>query len=158
MDHKIIAHIDLRQITVNSEFITVLTETSGHIIYMIARRILLTKDRNMMISTVNGRTHQVCCTRIYTDVFLIDMLLMDCLRNETAIRSEHESSHLGIDSNIAHSSRNKYFIICFMNALTDHTDIVRLLVRCVRNSNTTGEVYETYVASGLVAQLNNQFK
>ena len=45
-----------------------------------------------------------------------------------------------------------------MNALTDHTDIVRLLVRCVRNSNTTGEVYETYVASGLVAQLNNQFK
>ena len=86
------------------------------------------------------------------------MLLMDCLGNKTSIRSEHESSHLGIDGNIAHSCRNKHFIVCFMNALTDHTDIVRLLIRCVRNSDTAGEINETDIASGLVAQLNNELK
>ena len=150
MDHKVIAHIDLRQLTVNCKLITILAKASRHIIYMITWRIFLAKNRNMMVCTVDGRTHQVGRTCIHSDVLLVNMLLMDCLGNKTSIRSEHESSHLGVDCNIPHTCRNKNFIISFMNALTDHMDIVWLLVRCIRDSDTSGEVYKTDIASCLV--------
>ena len=41
--------------------------------------ILLTHNCDVMVSTVHSRTHKVRCAGIYTDVFFISMLLMNCL-------------------------------------------------------------------------------
>ena len=73
MDEEVIALVDLREFAVNSEFITVLTEGSGYIISMIARLIFFTEDGNVMISTVDRRTHQVSRAGIYTDILLVSM-------------------------------------------------------------------------------------
>ena len=65
---------------------------------------------------------------------------MDCFCNQTAIRSHHKSAHFCVDSYIAHISRNKYFLIYFLNTCTDHTDIIWNLIRFVCNSNTAGQI------------------
>ena len=94
----------------------------------------------MMICSIHCRAHQVNSTRIYSDVVLISILLMDCFCHKAAIRSHHKAAKLCVDCNISHSCRNKYFFINLADTLSDHTDIIRFLIRCVRNSNTTRKI------------------
>ena len=103
----------------------------------------------MVISAVHSRAHQVYCACINADVLLIGMLLMDRSCHESAVRSQHETSKLSEDRNIAHSCRNENFLVNFSYALTDNLDIVRLLVRSVRDSDSAGEVDELDVSASL---------
>ena len=65
---------------------------------------------------------------------------MDCFCHKAAIRSHHKTTKLCVNCNISHSCRNKYFFINLADTLSDHTDIIRFLIRCVRNSNTTRQI------------------
>ena len=112
----------------------------------------------MMICTVDCRTHQVCCTRIYTNIFFICMFLMNCLCNQTTIRSHHKTSHLCINRHIPKTSRNQYFFKYFFNTCTDDAYIVRCLIRFVRNANTTGKIYKADADAKFLFDLNDQFK
>ena len=158
MDHQIISHVNLRKITVNGKFIIVLTKRSCNVIQMIARLILLAKNGNMMISTVHSRTHQVYCTGIHADIFLVGMFLMDCLGYQAAIRSHHETSQLSVDCHISHSFRNKNFLVNLAHTLSDHTDIIRCLFRTIRNTDTTGKIDKLNVRSCLLLKLNSKLK
>ena len=84
------------------------------------------------------------------------MLLMDCFCDKAAIRSHHETAKLCIDCNITHSGRNKYFFVYFADTLTDHTDIIWLLIRFIRNSDTTGKVDEFNVCTCLLLKASRQ--
>ena len=111
-----------------------------------------------MISTIHSRTHQIYCTGIYADILFMCMLLMDCFCDKAAIRSHHETAKLCIDRNITHSFRNKYFFINLAETLTDHTDIIWLLIRFIRNSDTTGKVDEFNVCTCLLLKLHGKLK
>ena len=91
---------------------------------MITRSILLAEYCNVMISAVHSGTHEVCCASVNADVFLVDVLFVNSLGNERSERCEHESAHLGIDSDITHSCGNKDLIELLVYAFTDHLDVV----------------------------------
>ena len=129
MDNNIITHINLRQHSVDCKLIAVLTETAGNIIHMITRRVLLACHCNMMISTIDGRTHQVCCAGIQTDIFFENVFLMDGCCDQMSIRRQHKTSHLCKDSHITHTCRNKNLIVNLVNTLTDDFDIIRCFIR-----------------------------
>ena len=112
----------------------------------------------MVVCTIDCRTHQISRTRIYTNILFVDVLLMNGLCHNTAIRSQHKASHLGIDGNISHSRRDKHFVKRFVDTLTDHTDVIGLLIRCIRNSYTAGKIDKTDVTAGLLLQLHHEFK
>ena len=74
MNDEQIANINLRQFAVDSELIAVLTQRAGHIIGMIARCMLLAQHRDVMVCTIDSRTHQIGSTSVYTNVMLIGVL------------------------------------------------------------------------------------
>ena len=128
MDNNIITHIYLRQHSVDRKLITVLTETAGNIIHMVTRLVLLACHCNMMVCTVDSRTHQVRCTCIQTDILFENMFLMDGCCDQMSIRCQHKTSHLCKDSHITHTCRNKNLIVNLVNALTDDFDIIRCFI------------------------------
>ena len=157
MDHEQVTHVDLRQLSVDRKFIIVLAQRTRHIINVITRRILLAHYSNMVICAVHRRAHQVDRTCIDTDILLMRMLFIDRSRHETAIRSEHISSELGIQRNIAHAFRNQHFLIYLVHALCDDLDIVLLLIRAIRDTDSTGKIDENTYIAGIVNQYKNDF-
>ena len=158
MDDKDIAHINLRKHPVNRKFIIVLAQGTGYIVFVVARLVLFSHDRDVMVCAVHRRAHQVDCTRVHTDILFVGVFLMDCRCHKAAIRRQHETSHLCIKRYIAHASRNQNFLINLADALADCKDIVRLLIRAVRNANATRQVDKFNICASLFFQLDRHLK
>ena len=150
MDEEQVALIDLRKHAVDCKLIVVLAEGACHIVLVVTRLILFSHNRDMVVSAIHSGTHQVYRARIDADVLLIGMLLMDRSCHESTVRSQHETSKLSEDRNIAHSCRNKNFLVSLSYALTDDLDIIRLLIRSVRDTDSAGEVDELDISAGLL--------
>ena len=75
---------------------------------------------------------------------------MDRSCHESAVRSQHEAAKLCEDRHVTHSCRNKNFLVNLSYALTDDLDIIRLLIRSVRDTDSTGEVNELDISAGLL--------
>ena len=142
MDHEIVADIDLRQHTVDGKFIIVLTQGACHIVFVITGSVLFAEHCDVMISAVHSRPHQVDCAGVHSDIFFMRMFLMDCFCHKAAVRSHHIASQLRVDCHIPHACRNKDFLIDFAHAFTDRADVVRLLIRSVRNADPSGKINE----------------
>ena len=138
MDVEVISHLNLRKLAVNGELVVVLAEGSGHIINLVVWCVLFSKNGNLMVSAIHGRAHQIYRAGVHTNVFLIGMFLVDGLGYKSTVRSHNEASHLGIDGNISKSCRNQNLFVSRTNALTDGIDVVRGLVRTIRNSYAAG--------------------
>ncbi len=83
---------------------------------------------------------------------------MDRLCYKLSVRSHHKTSHFGINRNVSHSGRNQNFFINLTHPLTDHADVIRCLIRLVRDSDTTGKVDEFNICSGLLFEAYGQLK
>ena len=83
---------------------------------------------------------------------------MDCFCNKAAVRSHHKTAQLRINSNISHSCRNKNLFIDFTHTLSDHADIIRLLIRAVWNTDTAGKINKTDVRAGFLLKLHCKLK
>ena len=75
---------------------------------------------------------------------------MDRSCHESAVRGQHEAAKLCEDRHIAHSCRNENFLVNLSYALTDDFDIIRLLIRSVRDTDSAGEVDELDISAGLL--------
>ena len=106
MDYQIISHIDLRKHPVDGKFIIIFTKRSCDIIYMICWFVFFTHNCDVMVSTVQSRTHKVRCAGIYTDVFFISMFLMNCFYYKMSVWRKHETSKFCKDLYISHSCWN----------------------------------------------------
>ena len=111
-----------------------------------------------MICSIDCRTHQVCSASIHTDILFVCVFLMDCFCHEAAIWSHHKSSHLCIDCYITHISRNEHFFVYLLYPCTDHTDIIRNLIRFICDSYTTGQIDKTDLDTQFLFDFNTQFK
>ena len=111
-----------------------------------------------MISTIHSRTHQVHGTGIHTDILLVGMLFMNDLSYQMTIRSHHITSQFGIDCYISHSCRYQHFFVNLADTFTDRFDVVRLLIRTIRNTDTAGQVDKCNMCTGLLFQLHSHFK
>ena len=116
---------------------------------MVAGSVFFSKHCDVMISAVHGRAHQVHRTRVHSDVFLISMLLMDRFCDKASVRSHHKTAKLRINCHISHTCRYKHFLIDFAHSFADGADVVRLLIRSVRNTDSAGKVDEFNVHARL---------
>ena len=150
VDKEQVALIDLRKHAVDCKLIVVLAEGTCHIVLVVAGLVLFSHNRDMVVSAIHSRTHQVYRAGVNTDVLLVSVLLMDRSCHESAVRSQHEAAKLCEDRHVAHSCRNKNFLVNLSYALTDNLDIIRLLIRSVRDTDSAGEVDELDISAGLL--------
>ena len=90
-----------------------------------------------MISAVHCRTHKVNGTSVNTDIFLVCVLFVNCSSYKRTVRTHHKSAKFCAKFYITHSGRNKNFVKYLVNTLADNSNVVWLLVRSVRDTNTT---------------------
>ena len=147
VDEEIVPLLDPGKLPVHCEFITVLAQRAGYIIQIIAGLVLLAEHRNMMVRAVDCRTHQIRRAGVCSNIFFVNMFLMNCLRHQGAVRSHHIAAEFGTERHISHAGRNQYFLIDPAHAFSDHMNIVRLLIGTVRDSNTAGQVDERNMGS-----------
>ena len=136
MDNQQVPDINLRQHAVNRKFVIILTKGACDIVFVVAHAIVLTHDCDMVVSAVHRRTHQIHGTGIASYILLMGMLFMDGTRNQTSVRSHHEASQFCINCHVAHTCRDKHFLINFAHPLTNRTNIIGLLVRTVGNADS----------------------
>ena len=67
VDNDEVAHFDFRKLSLDREFIAVLTKGAGHVIDMVLRCICFAEDSNVVVSAVHPRTHEVSHAGIGTD-------------------------------------------------------------------------------------------
>ena len=83
---------------------------------------------------------------------------MNHLSNQLAIRRKHESSKFRKDSSFAKPCRYHDFFKCLSDTLADYLDIIRRLLRTIRNTHTTGQVNKCHLDTGLFLYLNRQLE
>ena len=71
MNHEYVTILDFGQRTVNREFVVVLAQAPHHVIHVVARRVFLARHGNVMVGAIQRWTHEVRCTRIDADIFLV---------------------------------------------------------------------------------------
>ena len=123
---------------------------------MIARLVFLTKDGDVVVSTVNSRTHQIAGTGIEPNILFINVLLMDTFCYQVAIWSQHEAAQFSKDRDVTHSGRNKDLFKLFADAFADHGNIIWLFVWCVWDSDTAGQVDIFNIGTGFFFEFHCQ--
>ena len=107
MNEKQVANGNFRQHSVYSKLVVVLAQAARYVIFMVAGSILLAHNGDVMIGAINSRTHEVSSAGITADVLLIDMLLVDSLRYQRAVRSEHIAAQLSEELHIVRSEERR---------------------------------------------------
>ena len=158
MNHEHVAILDFGQRTVNREFVVVLAQAPHHVIHVVARRVFLARHGNMVIGAIQRWTHEVRCTRIDADIFLVNMLVMDGRGNQATVWAHHKAAHFRENRYITHASRHENLLIHAANAFTNRLNIVRLLAGLVRNAHAARQVDELNVRARLLLQLNSQLE
>ena len=158
MNEQIITFVNSRKFAIYSKFITVFTERSGYIVNMITRRILFAKNGNMMISAIDSRTHEVCCAGIHTNVLFVGVFLMNSLSHQSSIRSHHVSSQLCAQGYITHASRYQHLFVYFTHSFANDHNIIRFLIRLIRDTDSTGQIDERNMCSSLFLQTYRQLE
>ena len=136
MNHQQISFLDFRKHTIHCEFIIVFTKRTCHIILMVTWLVFFSHNCNVVICPIHSRAHKVHRTGIHSNIFLMGVFFMDGFGYQTTIRPHHKSSKLCVNGNLSHSCRNQDFFIGFPDTLSNSADIIRLLVRCIRNTYT----------------------
>ena len=158
MDHKIVSFLNLWQHPVNGKLIVILAQGSRDIVFMVAGSVLLSKHCNMVIRAIHCRAHQIDCTRVYSDIIFVRVLFMNCFCHKASVRSHHVTSKLCVNLYITHSCRDKHFLVYLSNPLTNRIDIIRLLIRSVWDTDSSGKVDKFDVYSCFFGQSHRLLK
>ena len=153
MNENQIAKFNLRQHSIHSKFIAVFAQATGYVIFMVAGLVFLAHNGDMMICTINSRTHQVSSASIAADVFFIGVLFVNSSSYEAAVGSQHEAAQLGENLHIAHTCRHQNFFINLAHTFANYQQIIILLLGAISNADATGQVDELDMGAGLFLQL-----
>ena len=134
VDHECITHVDLRQLTVDSELIVVLAQVARDVIRVrdrccgLVRAARLSHHRNVVVGTIHSGTNEVDGACVHADIVLVNLLLVDGLGDQAAVGAHHKAAHLGADGHIAHAGRNQDLVVCRIHSLADGVNVVGLLL------------------------------
>ena len=144
VDHEQVAHIDLRQLTVDGELVVVLAQVARDVVRVRDRRrglvgtTGLAHHRNVVVSAIHGRTNEVDGTCVHADIVLVDPLFVDGLGDQASVGAHHKAAHLGADRHIAHAGGNQNLVVGCVYALADGVDVVSLLLGQIGDAHATG--------------------
>ena len=144
VDHKQVAHVDMRQLTIDGELVVVLAQIARNVVRVCDRRrglvgaTRLAHHRNVVVGAIHGRANQIDGTGVHADIVLVDLLLVDGLGDQAAVGAHHKAAHLGADGHIAHAGRNQDLVVCRVHSFADGMDIVGLLLGQVGDADAAG--------------------
>ena len=119
VNHNNIADFRLRQFAVNGKLVVVFAERTGHVAQVVGGCVFLPQNRDVVVSSVKRRSHQICHASIKTDVIFICRFFVKDFGNQIAERSCHHSSALHDDFRLFQSFLNNQFVVKFLNAGSD---------------------------------------
>ena len=152
MDKEQIAHFNFRKHTVNGKFVVVFAQATSYVIFVVAGSIFFAHYGNVMVRTINRRTHQVSCASVKTNVFFVGVFFMNCSSNESTIGSQHKATQFCEDFYITHTCRNENFFVSLAHTFANGKDVVFRLVRFVSNTDTAGKIDELDVSASFFLQ------
>ena len=152
MDKEQIAHFNLREHTINGKFVVVFAQATSYVIFVVAGSIFFAHYGNVMVRTINRRTHQVSCASVKTNVFFVGVFFMNCSSNESTIGSQHKATQFCEDFYITHTCRNENFFVSLAHTFANGKDVVFRLVRFVSNTDTAGKIDELDVSASFFLQ------
>ena len=158
VDDEQVAHVDAGQRPVDGELVVVLAQAAGHVIDVVAGRVLLAHDGDVMVRAVHGRAHEVRGAGVHADVFLIDVLVVQAAGDEHAVRGEHEAAQLRIDGHVAHARGDERLLIRAAHALADGRDVGRRLAGPVGDAHAARQIHKRHVRARLIAQAHGRLK
>ena len=164
VDHKQVAHVDMRQLAIDVELVVVLAQIARDVVdvrdgrYGLVVATRLANYRNVVVSAIHGRADQIDGTCVDTDIVLIDLLFVDGLGDQAAVGAHHKAAHLGADGHIAHAGRNQNLVVGCVYALADGVDVVSLLLGQVGDTHTAGQIDKGDMCAGLALQAHGKFK
>ena len=164
VDHKQVAHVDMRQLAVDGELVVVLAQIARDVVgvrdgrcgLVVATR--LAHHRNVVVSAIHGRTNQIDGACVHADIVLVDLLLVDGLGDQASVGAHHKATHLGADRHIAHAGRNQDLVVCRVYSLADDANVVGLLLGQVGDADAAGQIDEGDVCAGLALQAYGKLK
>ena len=77
VDGDDVADLDLRQASLDGKFVVVFAQTAGDVVDVIQERVLLAQHRDVVVSAIHGRAHQVGGAGVQTHVFPVDVLFVN---------------------------------------------------------------------------------
>ena len=144
VDHKQVAHVDMRQLTIDGELVVVLAQIARNVVRVcdgcsgLVGAARLAHHRNVVVDAIHGGADQIDGARIDADIVLVDLLLVDGLGDQAAVGAHHKAAHLGADGHIAHAGRNQDLVVCRVHSFADGMDIVGLLLGQVGDADAAG--------------------
>lgn len=91
VDHKQVAHVDMRQLAIDGELVVVLAQIARDVVGVRDGRCglvvatQLAHHRNVVVSAIHGRTNQIDGTGVHADIVLVDLLLVDGLGDQASV-------------------------------------------------------------------------
>ena len=164
VDHEQVAHVDLRQLTVDGELVVVFAQVARDVVRVRDRHrglvgtTGLAHHRNVVVSAIHGRTNEVDGTCIHADIVLVDPLFVNGLSDQAPVGAHHKAAHLGADRHIAHAGGNQDLVVGRVHALADGVDVVRLLLGQVGDTHAAGQVNEGDMCARLALQAHGKLK
>ena len=158
VDDNAVADVDLRQLAVDGKLIVVLAERARDVVDVVARFVLLARDRDVMVSAVHGRAHEVGHAGVEADVVLVGLLLVDSRRDEPASRARDGAAALRHHGDIAETFRHHHLVVELVDALADGFEVDRLFLRAVGDADAAADVDEFDVDAEAVLELDGQFE
>ena len=140
VDNDEVAHFDFWKLSLDREFIAVLTKGAGHVIDVVLRCICFAEDSNVVVGTIHPRTHEVSHAGIGTDVVSVDVLVMDGFRDEETIRAGHHAAAFEGDAGIFKACH--LFFEELLRTFAEAFEVDRILFRTIGDADAAAEVDE----------------
>ena len=152
-----IADINVRQWTIDGEFIVVFAQGADDVVNVIVRQMLLAGHGDVVVRAIHRRTHQVDRAGVQTDVFLVDVLFVDGGGHQTTVGAGHVPPQFAGDVHL-HAGRRDHALVKPAHIVGNFLDVRGRLLRAVGNADAAGEVdHEEIRAHGFV-RFHGQFE
>ena len=164
VNHEQVAHVDLRQLTVDGELVVVLTQVARDIVRVrdggcgFVRTARLTHYRDVVVGAIHGRANEIDGACVDADIVLVNLLFVDGLGDQASVGAHHKAAHLGADCHVAHAGGNQNLVVGCVYALADGVDVIGLLLGQVGDTHTAGQVDKGDMSARLALQAHGKLK
>ena len=140
VDHDNISRRQLRQCAINGKLVVILTERPRHVVNLCVLTALFSNHGDMMIGTVQRRTHQVGHAGIQPRKSLVGLLDMKYTRHQVPIGSRHHATAFHIKLQRSKTLGCYPLRISLANAITDHLQGNGFVFRSIGYPNAAANV------------------
>ena len=158
VDGHQVADLDLGQRAVHGELVVVLAQGARDVVDVVAGRVLLAQDRDVVVRAVHGRAHEVGRAGVQAHVLLVRVLDVQHAGDEGAVGAGHVAAKLGLDGHVVEARGHEDLLVLRAHAAADGQDVRGLLLRAVGDAHAAGQVHKRDLHAQLPVQVRRQLE